>query len=51
MKKFLDLLSNEVGNAFEQAGYDPSAVDIETAVDTLIAELELYMWAEQPGAY
>ena len=22
MKKFLDLLSNEVGNAFEQAGYD-----------------------------
>ena len=46
-----EFTTNEIIIPFEQAGYDPSAVDIETAVDTLIAELELYMWAEQPGAY
>ena len=36
----------DIVKEFEQNGWDPESVDIETAVDTLIAELELYMWAE-----
>jgi len=36
----------DIVQEFEQNGWDPEAVDIETAVDTLISELEVYMWTE-----
>lgn len=38
--------ATEITKEVEQNGWDPEAVDIETAVDTLISELEVYMWTE-----